>query len=184
MKNTRILLSVVLVALLGIAAFPALSTAGTSTYQAWMPNATSGGVIFNLDLSRGVDLNNSLYIYDYNFTDAKMLVLGDGRHSNASVYFRKIGDNWYAGLSEYFTSTTTGILDLGLTSDFGFSFQINDVNYLNYSYFQEDQGYVLDNENTGWSVFTTAQPVPIPASFLLLGAGIVGLVTIRRRNAA
>jgi len=185
MRIKKILLGLMMVAALLILARPTISNAVPYS-GAWLPYTDiSDPEIFVADLTLQLGLG-SFYIYDRDNTpnvSDDLLVLEDGFFSARYVDFEEdaFGD-WSASL--YGGGDT---LNLGPSPEFGFYFANSDGTYTEYNLElnSTNNAYILtDNlstNSTGMIVMVSdAAPVPIPASVLLLGSGILGLITIGR----
>jgi len=174
MRIKKTLFGIMMVAALLILARPSISSADTYS-GAWLPN---GSDIFMIELTP-TSGTASFYMYDWGDTNDSLSLITDGVNDSDTAYFTNVSGTWYAGLT---SGATT--LNLGSTQEFGFYFYDAGNTYTSYDLITLEQGVsyrLSDSSNTGMEVFVTrAAPVPIPASVLLLGSGILGLITIGR----
>ena len=103
----------------------------------------------------------------------------DGFYSNATVYFTSTEGGWFA-------DTTPGGQALAFTEApfFGFGFNECGKSWFEYDLSTTDgDALLLFERNTGMKVVVNGMaPVPIPPAVLLLGSGLIGIVSLRRRK--
>jgi hypothetical protein len=131
--------------------------------------------------------SGQLYMCDYGNTGIDMLVVNNNFLEGVTVAFSNESGNWQA---QVVGSDPLRSLDLGDTQDFGFYFK-DGSNNMSTSYDvtpaepTTDSFFLTDTQTpsaTGMNVaIHDVALVPIPGSVMLLGAGIIGLVGIRRR---
>ena len=185
MKVKRTFFGLVLAGMLTIMAQPSVLLADEYS-GAWLPNAR---FMVGIDLTLGNNEGN-VYMYDWK-TENSALLLQDNIFSGSVVNFKydDDDDNWKAiitracwGDDPPFSSST---LELGPTKDFGFYFEDSD-GHQHYDYDitkwpSELNIYTVVDDNTSMKVLVAfAAPVPLPASILFLGSGVVGLIAFSR----
>jgi len=173
MKGKRIFFGVIIAATFLIMAQPVISIAAPYS-GAWLPNDSD---IFTIELTPKAS-SNSFYMYDWDDSTESLQVIEDGIYKSQTVYFTCNDASWCAGLESGGTT-----LSLGDTPEFGFYFSNGADNFLSYDLAKNEAGetYILSNSNTEMGVLVSdAAPVPIPASALLLGSGLLGLIAIGR----
>lgn len=117
---------------------------------------------------------------DMNITDQSgtnsITVLQKGTPKAETIYFTKDKGNWFASL-------TKGQSDLNLGSSGHFWLDYGETT--SYEYDMQDAGkqYKVRFNDTEQFQLTDAAPVPLPASAWILGAGLVGLMGLRKRFA-
>ena len=163
-------------------------TAFSATYsQAWKPSDNSSHAItFTFTPIGGF----SLHMFDWNTPETSIeIVNNESYFDDEDVYFRyDPGDEqWYA---EFIAGDKA--LPLGDSDEFGLYFQ-NDgpgTTNLSYSIFQDSEDHYILTDDQGTNPtnmmvhLLDAHPVPIPSAAWIFGAGIVGLVGIRRKVTA
>ena len=169
-----LIIAAVLLMILPINAF-------ASTYSgAWDPNSTDPVIIF--EITPGTQ-DAWLYMYDWNNTDS-MMVIEDAMFAAANVFFTQdSSDIWHAGLT-----SGAKTLNLGNSTRFGFYFSdgLNkNTSYVLTTITGGSQYRLRDNQGSSKTkmdvIVNFAAPVPIPATVWILGAGLLGLVGIRRK---
>ena len=121
----------------------------------------------------------SLYLYDYFNPEERLLVFGDGFLGATLLYFTETG----AGAWSAYTSPTGDSVE---SSSFGFAFSAGGDSWIDqYGLFGTSGAYGLYNLETAMLVLVhdmAPAPVPIPPALLLLGSGLIGIVSLRRRK--
>ena len=123
--------------------------------------------------------SGSLYMYDWN-NDDNLLIINDNVYESNTIYFLSNDSGWYASDDN---SINTGDLLLGDDTIFGLYFYDGVTKYFDYTYeLTSGDSYKLVNSNTNMTVVAhDINPVPIPATVWIFGAGLIGLVGIRRK---
>jgi len=181
MKGKRMLFGMMIVAALLIMGKPIESSAALYS-GAWLPNDKAD--FFVAEFTFGAN-PGSFSMYDWGESDSlEIFSLGEP-YGMKSVSFTQVGSTWFASIE----GGTAPPLDLGDSLEFGFFFG-DTTNEKYYSYNMEtlilNEYYELSHESSSIIIGTSdIQPVPIPASALLLSSGIVGLIAfgrVRRRS--
>lgn len=172
MKEKRTFVGILLVAALLIMAQPSVSI-GYNGPCPWVPNDDD---IFAIELTDTEGIG-SFYIYAWGEgPDASLKLVEDAEYEGRTVYFIKMFNHWYAGL-------TLGSLELSLGDTPQFGFYFSDGSILP-SYNRKkgtDDYYILSNDKVEMAVAVhDVDPIPLPASALLLASGIVGLIAFSR----
>lgn len=172
MKKKNLLFGLIVVAAV-LMILPSSSIADTITYSgAWEPNSDD---VFFIDLTP-TDGSESLYMYDWGDTDKNLFLLSDGIYNNVTVYFTKELSTWYAGLDEGVET-----LNLGVSNWFGLYFSGSCYTSYDLTSIGKD-AYRLYEPNTKMTVVVhDAAPVPIPSTVWIFGAGVIGILGIRRK---
>ena len=177
MKGKRMLFGMMIVAALLIMAQASVSNADTYS-GAWIPNDTED--IFTMKVTIGTKAG-TFSMYDWGDQTDGLEIYSMGETMGIqSVYFKKDSGNWHASL------TKGGITDLNLGADllFGFSFGDGSDSYYSYVLTAIESGEVYQLSHGSSDILITtsdASPVPLPASALLLGSGMVGLIGFGKR---
>ncbi len=155
---------------------PVASATTTGTSLAWTTDiAPSGEPDANFSLQFGATFTSDFYLTNLSGGQALFIFKnGDTFPLNNTVTFSHDGTNWTA-------TNTYGNLTLGSYLYFGFKFDsLPTYNY----YGSGDMWYFDDGSGTAGVTVSAAdvRPVPIPAAALLLGSGLVGLFTIRKKT--
>jgi hypothetical protein len=156
--------------------------AAADTYNgAWEP-VVSPFFSFDVTPSSGP---GSLYLYDWGAISSDLQLISDGTYSFTVVYIW-----WDTGDSKYYAgfSDSDKGLDLGDDTQFGFYFKKSNKHTLysivtnspNFSYNIIDDQAGGDSSNMEVQI-TRAAPIPIPSTVWIFGAGLIGLVGIRRK---
>jgi hypothetical protein len=139
---------------------------------AWQP--TDDDALF---LKLSLTNPGSLYLYDFTNPENRLLVFADGFIATTLLYFNETVDGtWNA-----FTSPEGDSLE---SSSFGFAFSMGPDSWIDqYGLFGTSGAYGLYELQTKMLVLIhDMQPVPIPPAVLLLGSGLIGVVSLRRRK--
>lgn len=161
MKGKRTLFGMVIAGMLTIMAQPSVSLAYVYN-GAWLPNHVN---MFAININSGA---GSLYLYDYGDTSKNMLLLNT-KCQFVSVYFTEDSNGYWAGFYDDLRK-----INLGSSKEFGFYFGNG-----NYSYELVGPNYKLINSSMTVLIHDAA-PVPLPASALFFGSGVVGLIAFGR----
>ena len=154
--------------------------------SAWEPSDNSMHTI-HLNFTF-VDGTSSLNMYDWESDGSDYLeISNDDQTLNVKdIYLSYIeshatlSEGWYAGYS-----TDAPELFLGDTTVFGLFFNDNAVNVFYMAEEMSEDNYELTDPGSNMVVYLMdAHPVPIPSAAWIFGAGIVGLVGIRRKVTA
>ena len=178
MKGKKILLGMMLVAALLIMAQPSVSNAANYS-GAWLPNDTTD--MFTMKVTVGTDAGSfSMFDWGYETDSLEIYSMGEAMGIQ-SVYFTQDSGNWYASM----TQGSTTDLNLGDDLLFGFFFGDGGDTYYTYDLTTIEPGEVYQLTHSSSDILITtsdAAPIPIPASFLLLGSGMVGLIGFGKRK--
>ena len=180
MMGKKILLGMMIVAALLIMAQPSVSNA--AIYEgAWTSNDNADW--FAVKFTFGVP--SAFSMYDWGNTGSTLEILPMGAlFDSATVFFTQSNGNWFASLTDGGTTATD--LNLGNDTLFGLFFG-DGTQASHFSYDVQvdipNEQYILTHPNFLGTIITTSdiQPVPIPASVLLLGSGMVGLIGFGKR---
>ena len=179
MRGKTMLFGVMIMCAFAIMAQPSVSNA----YTAWLPSNGMASIDFT-----SWNNTSSFYMYDWNNTDNNLLLFDaeDDFLDVVNVKFVINDDSWSA-----YNESTSESIDLGPTKEFGFYFFDGSVD-TQYTVTPFLDGYILTNgefppiingdsdDQMAVGIFN-ADPVPIPASALLLGSGMVGLIAFGQR---
>lgn len=177
MKVKRMLLGMMIVAVLLIMAQASVSNAYTYS-GAWLPNDKEDFCAIKITVNSG-PVEGSFSMYDWGETDSLELFSMSKKSGIQSVYFTQDNSTWYAGLSR-----GAQTLNLGDSQDFGFFFGDGTDSYYTYdlTVIQAGEIYYLSSDSNDIGIYTSdIAPVPIPASVLLLGSGLAGLIGFGKR---
>ena len=131
--------------------------------------------------------HGSLYIYDFRDPANGLMVLNDERHANTNIYFSSTNNS--DGTTSWYADTIPNGNTLAFSGDplFGFLFCQGPSNWQEYDLSGTGGAFHLSEINTGMTVLVhDAQMAhaPIPGTVLLLGSGLIGIVTLKRRQKA
>ncbi len=179
MKVRGMLLGMIIGAVLIMAQ---VSVSNAATYSgAWLPNDETD--MFAVQFMNEPTLTpDSFYMYDFgnqNIAVDLELFSGLRKYDYETVHFTKEDNIYYAGLT-----LGAKTLNLGTNLHFGFYFKKADTLFLEYDVQLGHGGdeFILTCENINITVLAhDISQVPIPASALLLGSGIVGLIGFGKR---
>ena len=177
MKGKRMFLGIVTLCAVLIMAQASVSNA--YTYDgAWLPNDTKD--FFAVKLTVGTP-PSAFSMYDWKDTDSLQIFGPSATFDADTVYFTLDSGTWYASL----TKGAITDLNLGTSLEFGFFFSDGSAtSHFSYDVQVDDPGeqYVLSHTDFGTIAITSdIAPVPIPASALLFGSGMVGLIGFGKR---
>ena len=182
MKGKRMLFGMMIVAALLIMAQPSVSNAASYS-GAWLSNDATDW--FAVDISIDTNSTDSFSMYKWkqqnNDLNDDLMVFSAGVAGmyTQTVYFTQENSTWYAGLTD-----GAKTLNLGESAVFGFSFNVGSTPHFDYNLvvLAENESYELSRNNLDITIITSdIQPVPLPASALLLGSGMVGLIGFGKR---
>lgn len=172
MKGKRMLFGVVALCTVLIMAQASVSNADTYS-GAWLPNDVDAFLVaFANPLVTDPD---SFFMYDWGNESARMEVFGS--EITQTVYFTQKDGIWSVRLSG-----GTETLNLGKSSEFGFFFGDGTTMYYDLTVIEPGEMYQLSPAGSSDITICTSDiaPVPLPASALLLGSGMVGLIAFGR----
>lgn len=179
MKGKRMLFGVVVLCTVLIMAQASVSNADTYS-GAWLPNDSEDAFFVELANPLGRD-SYSFFMYNLENENASMEVSSMevfGPEITQPVYFTHNKDTWYAGRTK-----GAATLNLGSDLEFGFFFKNDEKSIFEYDLQQSMSGdsYILSQGSMNIQVVTSdVAPVPLPASALLLGSGMIGLIAFGR----
>jgi hypothetical protein len=177
MKGKRMLFGVVMLCTVLIMAQASVSNADTYS-GAWFPNDEDA---FFVELANPLGRDSySFFMYNLENENASIEVFGP--EITQTVYFTHIIKEeekiWYAGRTK-----GAATLNLGSELEFGFFFKNDEKSIFEYDLQQSTSGdsYILSDRSMNIQVVTSdVTPVPLPASALLLGSGMIGLIAFGR----
>ncbi len=179
-KRLTWLLFVALFILVGSAASASASTAIADENLMWSrtnDDVNLFGVKYN-----PAGTADSFYLYsDYTGGSLQLLSLDEDFVDWQNIYFSEINGSWWAHLADTFVVGGSQQLNLGTDLQFGFFF---DTPGSFYTYEKQEKNvYSLQNDTVVVNA-TDIAPLhaPVPATILLFGSGLLGLVGMKRRK--
>ncbi len=153
---------------------------------AWVITDTQNDNAYaSLTRKSSFDTGEGFAIYAYNNLDSAITLL-DSTIVSADLYYNKDNNTLkVTGSDEEDRETVLGTLQLNSGGQFAFYFFDSNSNKYDISYTLGTGKYVLTDGSGNMSQridLHDAAPVPIPASVILFGTGLLGLVGLKRRK--
>lgn len=186
MKSKTMLLGVMIVAALLIMAQPSVSNAASYS-GSWIPNDTEDFFAVEFRSPTDYAATDRFFMFDWGNTANSMEIFAASPFVSVNI-MQDTNNIWWAGLDLFWD-----INDLNLGNDLEVGFYFDDGAANPTPYFTYDvevvtgqvgEVYLLSSINGEFAISVLTSdiaPVPIPASFLLLGSGLVGLIGFGKR---
>ncbi len=203
MKTFNIPVRILMIAVILLIPKPAFSLVAemrTMPYGLPQPKYYSGAWVSNSDDIFAIDLTlegvipdpyehwvmhagEPFYMYEWGQPSNNLLLFCDEYYSAATVTFFKEGSDWIASV---FSHGTTDTLNLGQDRLFGFFFGSKNDPLLTYQLERSSSDSYTLTANLDNSVMIVSlsdvTPAPLPGAVWLLGSGLAGLITVRKRK--